>query len=329
MNSFNPETPEAREIEYLTLLCSNGQYERYFNALKEYAQTPVGERLMLCADRIIPQMRNNLKKIIIATLDPDRRPRDGEIIICYGDYPLGFDGLICNNPVFRHLKYFWSLEHDVVEYDSVWEPIEKIYIINLDEYADRYMETLRELKRMDAPFHRIERFSALRDRSTDDPLLNGYIGCNRSHLAVIEDICNQGYENSLILEDDFCFVDGIRQNHDSLRLFFHQRNAYHVCMLAVSNAEGIEPYNDLLSRVNLRGTTTSGYIVSREGALRLRDIWGDALTRLPTTRDIQYLADQAWAVLQPEGKFFVFKRKMGFQRPCVSCITKKMVFDLD
>jgi hypothetical protein len=329
MFSFNPDKRYASEVEQLKRLFANGEYEQCFSALKDFSRTHVGEPVMLMADKLIPYLRNNLKKKIVATFDPYRKPRVDELIICYGDYPMSFDCLICNNPVFRHLIYFGAIQHDAVEYDSIWNPVERIYIINLDEHINRYIETLRELKRMRAPFERITRFSACRDCSSNTPLLNGYIGCNRSHLAVIEDIVAQGYQHALILEDDFCFVDGREWNQDSLRLFFDRAYPYHICLLAASNDSGIEPYDDLLSRVYQKGTTTSGYMVSAEGARHLQNIWRDALVRLVTEGDTRYLADQSWAVLQPKGRFFVFKRKLGYQRPGVSCITGKMVFDLD
>jgi hypothetical protein len=303
------------------------QYARCLEVLAGFARTPVDDRIISRTDRLLPHLREGRK--VVATLDPSRVPGPGELIIRYGDYPLGFDHLICNNPASRNLRYFWNTHHDQVEYDPVWEPIDCLYLINLDERPDRYLETLRELKRMRAPFSRIRRFAAYRDHSSDDPVLNGYIGCTRSHLEVVNEIVAKQYRHALVLEDDFCFVEDLAENRRSLERFFARGYDYDVCLLAASNVPQWAPHDELLVRNHQDCTTTSAYLLSSAGARRVQQVWQESFDLLLATRDTRHIADQSWARLQKEERFFTFQRKLGFQRPGLSCITQKMVFDLD
>ena len=152
-----------------------------------------------------------------------RQANENEYVICYGDYPHIYENLIINNPCYRHLKYFWKIKHDVEEYDAVWDNVDRIFIINLNERQDRYIETLRELKRFNVPLSKVERFSAFKEAPTDNNQLNGYIGCARSHLAILRLILERQYNNALILEDDVTFTENISLNIQNLKLFFETK----------------------------------------------------------------------------------------------------------
>ena len=325
----DPERRYAVVHELFLALLHTNQHERCLRVLQGFAQTPVPESLLRSTDRLLSYLRDTQHLRLVATFDANRLPHEDELVICYGDYPLAFTSLLCHNPVFRHLKYFWEIDHSQVEYDHLWDPVAQIYIVNLHERFDRQIETLRELKRMQAPFCRVTRFPACRDTTTESQRLNGYIGCTKSHLEVINDVVAQGYKHTLILEDDFCFVDPRPWNRRDLQLFFERQYDYHVCLLAASNSDRLVPHDDLLSRIYQEGTTTSGYLVSAAGARKVQQIWSAALERLLATGETHHIADQSWATLQEEDRFFVFTRKLGFQRPGQSCITGEIVFDLD
>src|SRR5689334_16831293 len=67
---------------------------------------------------------------IVASFDPCRRPASNEIVVIYGNYPYIYENVVVNNPIKRHVASFWDLGHDAVEYDSAWESIGQIYILN-------------------------------------------------------------------------------------------------------------------------------------------------------------------------------------------------------
>ncbi len=55
-----------------------------------------------------------------------------------------------------------------------------------------------------------------------------------------------------------------------------------------------------------------------------------ALEQLIATRDPnRYATDRYWIVLQPEGRFLVFRRKMGFQVASFSDIERRVSRYLD
>jgi len=313
--------------EFFIAFCCLKKYEKALEVMTNFQRTYVDDHLIAITDCLFGYIRN--EKRIVATMDPLRQPRSSEIVVCYGDYPHIYENLAHCNPIRRHLQYFWNLDHDEIEYSSVWDPIDQIYIVNVDERIDRYIETLRELRRMKAPFHRIRRFSAIKDESTQDSYFNGTVGCARSHLAVLEESLNKGYQHVLVLEDDFCFTDDIAVNQNALKLFFERRYDYDICLLATSKYYRIEPYDDLLNRSYQECTTTAGFLYSRSGMEHLYGTWKKGLEDLIVTRNTVNACDRSWRELQKESRFFVFKQKLGFQRPSYSSITGKTEFHLD
>lgn len=294
--------------------------------LKEFSRTHVDDHIINNTDHLLKHLRTD--KTVVATLDPHRKPEANEIVICYGDYPHDVSNLVFNNPIRRHLKYFWNLTHDRVEYDSIWDPIDAIYIINLTEREDRYIETLRELRRMAAPLDRVHRFSAIKYKSND--FFTGTLGCAKSHLSVIRSALEKGYHNILVLEDDFCFTEDLTTHRESLKTFFERKYSYDVCLLATSKYYRTEDHDDLLKRSYQECTTCAGYLLSAEGMAKLIPIWDASLPKLLETRDTnKYACDRSWSVLQKDNKFFIFKPKMGFQRPNYSSITGTTTFYMD
>ena len=74
--------------------------------------------------------------------------------------------------------------------------IDKIIYINLDKRTDRKAEIEQELQHNNLRF---ERFPAIQTPE-------GCIGCSLSHLQVVKLAKERGYNNILILEDDFMFL---------------------------------------------------------------------------------------------------------------------------
>jgi len=103
-----------------------------------------------------------------------------------------------------------------------------------------------------------------------DDLTPGELGCAMSHLSVWRKIAAGGFEQALVLEDDFMFCQNFSEKYDRLKktlpkdfdvtfLYLWLRKRYPVKPSARSPHIGIpsDPYG------------TVGYIISRRGALNL------------------------------------------------------------
>lgn len=81
------------------------------------------------------------------------------------------------------------------------------YVINLDKRVDRYNNFLNRTK----DIFSCERFSGIiHDEEYNDIYKKYKIGCTLSHLAIYRLAKSNGYKNTLIFEDDCCFVDNFK-----------------------------------------------------------------------------------------------------------------------
>jgi hypothetical protein len=270
------------------------------------------ERTLDLTDPFLPQIAGDRR--VVATFDPYRKPSQDEVVIVYGNYPHMFGNVVVNNPIKRHATDFWKFQHDHVEYDSRWNGVDQIFVINMEERCDRYDSVIRELAWARAPLHRVTRVRATRMDREDTTQVAGAIACLKSHIEALRRARDARFDHVLVLEDDFCFTSDIEQHLTDLRRFFEREYEYWICLIATSKYGPIVPKDDLLSISLQRCTNAAGYLVSRDGLERLLKIFEDALERLQVTRDpVSYAADRCWSVLQSSHKFLVFTRKFGFQ----------------
>lgn len=301
--------------------------------LKQLEGRAVDETLLKETDHLVGFFHPGLKKVACTNIDRAAAP--DELVFIFGNYPPSFGGLIINNPIRRNVLDFKHFEFDSIESNQCWDQVSRIFIINRDDRPDRFYSCLRELARMEAPFQRITRFSACVDPFSQTRLgrlalkyipkvrnkrLHATIGCLRSHLTIIQTAQEQGLDNVLVLEDDFCFTDDIQNHQDSLRQFFDRRYAFDICLLSTSKHGLIVPNDDLTSFVRQPVTSTSGYFVSREGMPKLAACFSEALRALVKSGDTErFAADRCWTELQGD-RFLVFKDRLGFQSPSYSDI---------
>jgi len=225
-----------------------------------------------------------------------------------------YGNVVVNNPIRRHVADFWNFRHDEVESDHRWAGVDQIFIINVEERLDRYDSILRELASARAPFDRVTRVPAVKPVPGDTTALGGPIACLRSHIATLRRAQAAQYEHVLVLEDDFCFTSDLEQHLTDLAAFFERGYSYWICLVATSKYCVIVPKDDLISVSFQAITNTGGHVLSREGIERLLPVFESAIERLQATGDCtRYAVDRCWAVLQPSGKFLVFRRKFGFQ----------------
>jgi glycosyl transferase family 25 len=252
------------------------------------------------------------------------------VVIIYGNYPHIFENIVINNPIRRHVSLFGKFHHDQVEYDPRWDHVGQIYIINADDRPDRYDAVLRELASAGAPLHRVTRIPALQEQTAPTAQLNGTIGCLRSHIEVLRRAKAGGFDHVLVLEDDFCFTPDIDAHLNDLRSFLNGGYDYLVCLLATSKYGRIVPKDELVSVSRQPCTNAAAYLLSGAGLDQVLAVQEFALLQLQETHDsIKYAADRYWSVLQPSGKFLVFRKKFGFQTSSFSDIERQISRYLD
>lgn len=280
----------------------------------------VDESVMRHSDRIIEKMRHAGMRII-GTTDPNRKPKENELIVVYGNYHHGHNNLPYSNKIWRHPLYFNNLVHTSVEYAPAWESIGQIYILGLEERKDRYQEILAELCRMQAPLDRIYHYVAQRETVTGNKMIDIYAGATKNHGDVAEHFLNSSHLHCLVLEDDVTFSADWQGNLERLQLFFEREYDYEVCLLNSSKYHEIREHDDLLLRSYQECTTTSAYLLSRSGAAKALFYFRDGYEKILASQNTYYVCDRYWAEMQKGNKFFLFRTKFGYQRCNYSSIT--------
>lgn len=262
---------------------------------------------------------------VVASFDPTREPKDGEVVIVYGDYPDWHHGLPITNKLFRHVSFFHQVTHDVVESNPCWDSVDIIYILNLETRSDRYMETLSSLARVAAPLHKIHHYKAQKDAS-----MSAYAGATKNHLDVMVHF-NQTPElkQCLILEDDIVFTSDVSRVWTSVAEFFRRHYDYTLCFLAISRIGPREPFDDLLSRSRQGCTTSSAYFLRKPTSQEVQRVVQDGFDIIVKGQDSNYtgVIDQYWCSHLPLIHFF--KDKLAYQRPALSNLVGAVVANLD
>ena len=295
-------------------------YQECQKWLAKYRFHPVSEHTLFNSSFLIP----HLKKRIVASFDPSRLPKEDEIVIQYGEYPHTVDCLPYSNVCYRHPLYFHQVKHDTIEYHSCWEPIDQIYILNLDIRKDRYMHTLVELCRMAAPLHRIHHYKA--KKGPEGP----YIGATQNHLDVTTHFIKQNYKHCLVLEDDFMFHSNFKKCQTQLQTFSERNYDYQICFLGYSKHGKIIHHDDLLARSYQPCTTSSAYLLTSKTATTIQECFQTGVDEMKKKQpSTVYCCDRYWAKLQSEPGFYVFADKLGYQRITYSDITGNVNYNFD
>lgn len=276
---------------------------------------------------LTPNIYNNsnylfkiLGKKIVATFDSTREPVENEVVVIYGNYPDWHHALPCSSKIYRHVSMFFNITHDVVEYDSSWEDVSTIYILNLEDRSDRFSDTLISLASVRAPLHRIHHYKAKKDG------LPPYVGATKNHVDVVKHFVESGNEKCLILEDDIVFIDD-RTVWNNLNELSRRSYDYTICFLAISKHGERQPFDDLLSISKQECTTSSAYFLQKSTASIVLKTINEGLELMQSSGDHHhYCIDRYWAKLP--GILF-FRKKLAYQRPSFSNLTKQINFHLD
>lgn len=324
----DPLSLRNRLLSQIKTLVSGSNLTAALQLLKQFENATIDDDTLDETDRIIQKYLLGGSRLV-ATCNPARTAAYGEHVIIYGNYPHCFDNLLVNGLSRRHVSWFWRLKHDLVESNSVWDPIDQIYIINKDSRIDRYDAVLNELARAEAPLDRIERLPAIlpsEDRNIGwDAAARGAEACLMSHISALEHARRSGKSNFLVLEDDFCFTSDRDCHLQDLQKFFMRGYDYWVCLLATSKYGLVVKKDDLMSYSLQPCTNAAAYLISAEGIEQLLPVWNTALQQMRQTGEItKNAADRSWSVLQKSGRFLVFRKKMGFQQSSLSDIEGKI-----
>jgi GR25 family glycosyltransferase involved in LPS biosynthesis len=248
----------------------------------------------------------------------------------------------------RHASDFWRVHHDHFESDARWDRVEQIYVVNMPVRKDRWDSITRELASAGAPFDRITKIDgaagtlspmqslrhrlcrvAAPGRCNSLRQISGMIGCADSHLTAMRDVVAKGYQNVVVLEDDFVFTPEIPSHLDDLKAFLDRESSYKICLLSTSKYGRLEELDELVLRTRQECTNTGAYCVSRNGATELIAIWEEARELLRRTGESIYAVDRYWKRLQRGNDFVVFRNKFGFQQSGFSTIEHNATRYLD
>ncbi len=271
-------------------------------------------------------LARELKYKIVGTCNVDYEPKSDEIVIYFGDYPDDYMSLPQSNKIYRHVSLLDSIKLDDFIYDKCWDDIDQIYIMGLEMEVLRYYETLNELAKMNGPLHKVYRYKAKKDEDKS----RAYIGATKNHVDCIKMMIDNKYNTCLFLEDDFVFTSTIKDNKLKLENFFDRKYDYDICFLSVSKYHRKEDYDDLLILSKQICTTSSGYLLNLNTINKVYDTVKFGLEELIRTNDPNtYCIDRYWSKLEKDNKVFIFKNKLGYQRPSMSNITKEINMYLD
>jgi hypothetical protein len=296
-----------------------GNYNDCIEILKLFKTTYVNEHIIVNSSLLF----SKLNKTIVGTTDINRKPNENEIVIIYGNFHYSIDNLPTTNIVYRHPLYFDKVKHDIVEFDECWKEIDIIYILNLVDRYDRYLEILIELCKINAPLNKIHHYKANKEIITGNKKLDVYYGAGKNHIDVVKHFIQNNYNNCLILEDDVTFTSNITMHKKDLKIFLDRKYDFDICFITSSIMGEIRDYDDLLLLSYQYCTTSSGYILNNKTAKKVLDVLEEGnMKLLETGNDITYCCDRYWSKIQKDNKVFIFKNKFGYQRPSYSSITQ-------
>ena len=198
--------------------------------------------------------------------------------------------------------------------------ISQIFYINLDKRSDRRFEIEQELQHFDFPQNIVTRFAAIEELHG-----LGFIGCSKSHLAILRLAQERNYENIIIFEDDFKFIISKELLFSNLHEFFSKhREKFDVLMLSYNLHES-EPIDDLIGYCR-KAQTASGYIVNKRIYSELIATMEIALEKLiETHQHWLYMNDVCWFSLQKTKEWYYLMDRAGIQRASFSDLANKMV----
>jgi hypothetical protein len=208
------------------------------------------------------------------------------------------------------------------------ENIDCIYYINLEHRTDRREQFLNEMKLLGVPDSKIVRIDGVYTKDC------GAIGCGYSHIKALTAFIESGHKNCIIFEDDFKITLDINYATYLLRTIFEKNIQFDLFMLA-GNIHKAESTNILAIYKAHKVLTTSSYIITREFASVLKELWLQHMPLLEEeyktseNKPKEYCIDVVWTKIQPRNRCYIFIPKIGKQRKSYSDIENIVTDYLD
>jgi hypothetical protein len=283
-------------------------------------------------------LARELKYKIIGTCDlsylPNKKEKEKEIVIYYGNYPDDYMALPQSNKIYKHILFRDDIRLDEFKSADCWKKIDKIFIMGLENEFERTNDTILQLAMMHAPLNKIHLYKAKKDTDLKDV----YIGATRNHLDCLSTMLQEGQDTCLFLEDDFIFTSCVEENKRKLFTFLERKYDYDICFLSASKYHRREDFDDhlhddddLLILSKQICTTSSGYLINKRNIKKVYDIVNEGYQLLLANKEQSHLycIDRYWSKIQRDNKVFIFKNKLGFQKPSMSKITGRLNCELD
>jgi hypothetical protein len=270
-------------------------------------------------------MVRGLGYVLIGTCDPEYEPGENEFAVCFGNYPDDYMCLPQGFTMYQNFHFYGATPRlEVFKSHSCWSKIDRIFIMTLENEHERLHDTIMQLCAMHAPLDRVEVYRGKKQDTKDDR----YLGATQNHMDCLKTMMDKGYETCLFLEDDFMFTSRTRDNRCKLEEFFKLGYEYTICFLSASKHHRREDYDDLLIRSKQYCTTSAGYLVDKSHVALVYNTVKegyDALQRNLALSHV-YCIDRYWSKLDG---LFIFKEKLGYQKPAMSKIHGNLNLELD
>lgn len=328
-NNIDNNTTEILDYKYIAYYYSQ-QLKECMDVYKDFYKYDITEHTKNNSMYVYTLAKEKGYKII-GTCNVKYEPKLDEIVIYFGNYADDYMALPQSNKIYIHVIYLEKFIKivDMFIYDECWNNIERIYIMTLEKEFERLTETLLQLCLMNAPLHKLYIYKAKKDVN----MVDIYIGATNNHLHCLYHMLttpNEHGKSCLFLEDDFIFTSVIDDNKTKLKTFFNRNYDYDICFLSASKYHKREDYDDLLILSKQICTTSSGYLINYKNIEKIYNIVKEGNELLKKTGDSNsYCIDRYWCKLCNDNKVFIFKNKLGFQKPSQSKITGAYNCNLD
>jgi GR25 family glycosyltransferase involved in LPS biosynthesis len=125
---------------------------------------------------------------------------------------------------------------------------------------------------------------------------------------------NMNFQNVLILEDDFVFIDDTQKIHNDIKSFFELKIDWDVVMFTTCAAVVSENTNSLISRISSSGNG-AGYLVNRPMMLELSTLFKANVENLFSTKQHWiYQNDILWKTIMATSQWYMFNHYLGYQK---------------
>lgn len=189
----------------------------------------------------------------------------------------------------------------------MFEEVDKVVYINLEERPDRRIQVEKELSVF--PSEKVVRFNAIKQT-------NGALGASMSHIAVVEMAIQNNWKNVLIVEDDMTWnkFDGGYAIYKKL-----VSNPFDVLILGGACVTCSSDYKaEVVS-------TATAYIVKNHYFKTLLETFKEGLEKFINNQELhhKYALDRIWMKLMAKDNWYIVHPPMCVQRPGYSNIENK------